>query len=78
MPPVLAVLAVYGAGLFCTYAHVVPAAMDVGLTEAGGAGAVSAMGLAGAAGRVLVGLAIAGVCILAFFVWAQFHDGGDL
>lgn len=26
----------------------------------------------------LVGLAVVGVLILAFFVWAQFHDGGDL
>jgi MFS family permease len=55
IPTLMFVIAVYGMCLFCVYAHVVPAATDLGLDEAAGAGCVSAMGIAGAIGRLLVG-----------------------
>ena len=53
--PIACVMAIYAMCLFTVYAHIVPAALDVGLSEVAGAGAVSAMGIAGAAGRLLVG-----------------------
>lgn len=54
--PILVCTALYGMGLFTVYGHIVAAVADLGLSSETGASAVSAMGLAGAAGRLAMGV----------------------
>lgn len=54
--PILVCTALYGMGLFTVYGHIVAAVEDLGLSSETGATAVSAMGLAGAAGRLAMGV----------------------
>ena len=47
--------AFYGGFIWATYAHIVPACQDWGLTAEEGASALSTVGICGAIGRVLLG-----------------------